>query len=142
MAHQIVSPHRFQYGPEHHPNSRRSQSGQQEFEADNAYGDKKYGQGIRHEVASQDQESGHGQDSFENSRYVSDRNISPDDIVNGKGVERDRPCDDDTRQKGNKLVSEIIRDSAFEADEICREQRESEDNKVAQTFVDFAKKAT
>jgi hypothetical protein len=141
-ARQIISLHGFQYDPAHHSDPRRSQNDQQELESDDAYGYAKKCQGIRHEVTRQDQERRHRQDSLENSRCVPDRNISPDDLVNGKSLERDGPCDDDIRQEANNLFEEIIRDSAFEADEICREQRESENNKIDQTLADFTENET
>jgi hypothetical protein len=141
-ARQIISLHGFQYDPAHHSDSRRSQNDQQELESDDAYGDAKKCQGIRHEVTSQDQERRHGQDSLENSRCVPDRNISPDDLVNGKSLERDGPGNDDIRQEANNLFEEIVRDSAFKPNDIGRRQRESKDNKVNQALADLTENAT
>jgi hypothetical protein len=59
-----------------------------------------------------------------------DGDISPDDLVNGKSLERDGPCDYDIWQEGNNLFEEIVRDCAFEADEIGREQRQSENQQI------------
>jgi hypothetical protein len=89
------------------------------------------------EIAGQDQQRGHRENSLEDPHDILDGYIAPNDLVNGKRLERTGPGDNDERQEDSDLLEEIVRDSTFKANDIGRQHRKKKDNKVDQTLADF-----